>query len=72
MIKYTDITDSDIMSLEQQKMAELFLNKELFPDLCVICHQPFTDENVFTELGWKETKISHICEKCFNRLFSDD
>ena len=45
------------------KMANLELDK------CVSCDQPFTDSNVFTELGWKETKISGMCEVCFDGLF---
>ena len=38
---------------------------------CVCCKQPFTDANVFTELGWKETRISQTCEKCWNEMFSE-
>lgn len=37
-------------------------------DKCVSCDQPFTDSNVFTPLGWKETKISGMCEFCFDSL----
>lgn len=39
---------------------------------CVFCGQPFTNENVYTQLGWKETTISGSCEKCFDALFTDE
>lgn len=38
---------------------------------CVFCGLPFTDENVFTEAGWRETRISQICEKCFDEMFEE-
>lgn len=38
---------------------------------CIFCGLPFTDENVFTEAGWRETRISHVCEKCFNDIFKE-
>lgn len=39
---------------------------------CVSCGQPFTDKNVFTNAGWRETRISQTCEKCFDELFEDE
>jgi hypothetical protein len=33
---------------------------------CINCEDPFTDKNVFTHLGWKETRISGMCERCFD------
>lgn len=39
---------------------------------CIQCKQKFSDKNVFTEAGKAETKISQICEKCFDALFQDD
>lgn len=40
--------------------------------VCVSCSQPFTDKNVFTTAGWRETRISQTCEKCFDALFEDE
>lgn len=37
---------------------------------CIKCKQPFTDKNVHTELGWKETRISRLCEDCFDAIFA--
>lgn len=34
--------------------------------VCINCKKPFTNENVFTYLGWKETRLSGMCEKCFD------
>lgn len=36
---------------------------------CCFCGEKFSDENVFTALGWEETKISGMCEVCFDGLF---
>lgn len=38
---------------------------------CVFCKQPFSAENVFTELGAKEVAISGSCEKCWDELVAD-
>ena len=52
------------------------MEKELFgetpKDCCVSCKKPFSDKNVFTSAGWKETKISKMCEACWDDLFEDD
>ena len=40
--------------------------------VCVTCKQPFTPVNVFTDAGWRETKISHMCEACWDTLFADE
>ena len=39
--------------------------------LCVDCDQPFSLKNVHTDAGWKETRISGMCEDCFDGLFTD-
>jgi len=33
---------------------------------CVSCGQSFNKDNTFTEAGWRETKISGLCEECFD------
>lgn len=39
---------------------------------CVCCKNEFSSENTHTELGWKETQISGMCEDCFDNLFIDE
>lgn len=34
---------------------------------CINCKQPFSDENVYSAAGWRETRITQMCEKCFDR-----
>lgn len=41
------------------------------PGCCVKCAEPFSDKNVFTEAGWRETKISQLCERCFDSAFEE-
>lgn len=58
---------------------EKFLEKS-FPEfaddkkqgICIECKQPFSDKNTFTVDGWAETKISRMCEKCFDELFAEE
>jgi hypothetical protein len=38
-------------------------------DHCVECGESFSNKNVFTDAGWKETRISQMCEVCFDKLF---
>lgn len=38
---------------------------------CIQCKEPFSKENVFTQEGARETQISGMCEKCFDKLFAD-
>lgn len=47
---------------------------ELMPSFkhCVECKQPFVWKvNVFTMDGAAETKISGLCEKCFDAMFEE-
>lgn len=39
---------------------------------CVCCNEPFSDKNVFTYLGAKETQIRGMCEACFDAMFDCD
>lgn len=38
---------------------------------CFECAETFSDQNVFTDAGWRETKLSGMCEKCWDNLFKD-
>jgi hypothetical protein len=40
--------------------------------LCIDCKQPFSDKNVHTSAGWRETKISNCCEDCFDKMFGGE
>ena len=37
---------------------------------CINCQMAFSQENVMTSLGWVETQISGMCEKCFDDITS--
>lgn len=39
---------------------------------CILCDQPFTAANVFTDAGWREVRLSGMCEECFDREFADE
>jgi len=42
-------------------------------DCCVQCKHPFEmGKNVHTPSGMKETKISGLCENCWDALFAED
>lgn len=59
------------MNEQIKKFGEqLEYNMENFEtNKCIDCGEEFSNNNVFTEAGWKETKISGLCEKCFDDLF---
>ncbi len=35
---------------------------------CRNCREPFSDANVYSEAGWVETRISGLCELCFDAI----
>lgn len=35
---------------------------------CILCKEPFTDKNVYSAAGWCETKITQMCELCFDKV----
>jgi len=37
---------------------------------CILCHAEFSKKNVTSEMGWRETQISGICEECFDGMFA--
>lgn len=41
-------------------------------NVCIECGHEFNDKNVYSEAGWRETKISGMCEVCFDELFTED
>lgn len=40
-------------------------------DHCVQCGEAFSNDNVFSQAGWKETKLSGLCERCFDDAFRE-
>lgn len=36
---------------------------------CINCGEYFSEHNTFTDAGWRETKISGMCENCYDELF---
>lgn len=41
------------------------------PGHCIQCREGFSPSNVYSEAGWKETKISGLCERCFDEITKD-
>lgn len=39
---------------------------------CIQCKEDFTNNNVYSKDGWKETQISDLCESCFNKNFETE
>jgi len=38
------------------------------PGHCIQCREGFSPSNVYSEAGWRETKISGLCERCFDEI----
>ena len=70
------------MSEEKLKLDELIENTldnvvEFYPHRhrathCVKCSKPFTEKNVHTMDGWRETQISQMCEDCFDEITKEE
>ena len=58
-------------SLEKLKAATRQAAGFAEPDgiRCVSCRDPFTAANVFTPAGERETRISGLCERCWDSMF---
>lgn len=39
---------------------------------CIECQEGFSDKNVFTDAGKRETQISGLCGRCFDNMFKDE
>lgn len=39
--------------------------------VCEACGEPFSEANVHTAAGWRETQISGLCETCFDDMASE-
>jgi len=42
------------------------------PGHCIKCREGFSPSNVYTDAGWRETKISGLCERCFDEICKED
>ena len=45
---------------------------EIDDNICIECGHEFSDNNVYSDAGWRETKISGMCEVCFDEMFAED
>jgi hypothetical protein len=39
---------------------------------CISCHSPFSSTNTHSDMGWRETQLSGLCEDCFDSLCKED
>ena len=58
--------------LEQLAKASKLKLENKTKGTCVKCGEPFSTKNVHTQAGWEETKISGLCEDCFDNLFEEE
>ena len=69
----TTITTIDGQEFQDLKAAlEKAARGDTPPGHCYECKEPFTHKNVFTSAGWRETNISHLCERCWDAMFAED
>lgn len=60
---FRPISETQFNAAKEQKLHGLITT-------CINCRQPFSSQNVYSLLGWKETQISGYCECCFDGLFN--
>lgn len=46
--------------------------QQAVPGNCRSCKEPFSDKNVHSAAGWAETRISGMCEDCFDAAFAEE
>lgn len=39
---------------------------------CIQCKNLMSENNVRTQMGWRETPITGLCEVCFDKIFEGD
>jgi hypothetical protein len=58
---------TQLKRLQEQMKQDLF---GATPEgCCVQCKDAFTSANVFTPAGARETRISGMCERCWDKMF---
>lgn len=68
-----EITTYSGADLEQFKAGlEAQLYGQTPAGCCVRCKQPFSSNNVFSAAGWGETKISKLCEVCWDIVMGEE
>jgi len=74
MMTSREIVMTDALQKFKDDMARLAFGAAPadVPGHCIQCREPFSANNVFTEAGARETKISGICEACWDKLFEED
>jgi hypothetical protein len=48
------------------------MKQRLADGVCIGCGHAFSEENVHSDAGWREVKLSNMCEDCFDALFADE
>lgn len=64
----TEYTGADLEALKANLTKAI--HGETPAGCCVNCKQPFSVANVFTSAGWRETRLSGMCEKCWDETFA--
>lgn len=72
-IEVTTFTDVDLKKLKDDLAQEAFdqASGETVGH-CRSCKKPFSDKNVFSQAGWQETKISGMCERCWDDIMKEE
>ena len=51
------------------------LTKQMYPHAkkghCLVCDQPFSDKNIYSDAGRREAEISQTCETCFDKMYAE-
>ena len=59
----------NILPTSEKDFADYY-NRMRF-SACMLCAKPFSSENVFSRLGWRETQMTGFCEICFDKVTAD-
>jgi len=58
--------------MDIKKLLPAEMRQRFEKGVCIQCGHPFTEANVHTDAGWRESKLSHMCEDCFDAMFAEE
>lgn len=67
----TTYTGVDLTNLQESIAEKAFGGGPVTDGHCRRCREPFSEKNVFSAAGWGETKLSKLCEKCFDKMWEE-
>ena len=70
-VELLTLTGEDLEKFKHDLAIECGLDPTVPANCCIQCKQVFSDVNVHTPAGWRETQLSRLCEVCFDAVYEE-